>query len=63
MSGEPTPGGPAGEEAQRLGGVVHPERGSARGRRRDPGYERRQDRLEEVERDEKGLPLPGTSWE
>src|SRR5437899_1146957 len=54
MSGEPTPGGPAGEEAQRLGGVVHAERGSARGRRRDPGYERRQDRLEEVERDEKG---------
>src|SRR5256885_13401955 len=54
MSGEPSPGGSAGEEAQRLGGVVHPERGATRGRRRDPGYERRQTRLQYVEGDEEG---------
>src|SRR6266487_3564592 len=54
MLGEPPAGRAAGEQPQRLGGVVDAERRAPRGGRRHARHERRQARLEYVEGDEKG---------
>src|SRR2546428_4263529 len=54
MLGEPPAGRAAGEQPQRLGGVVAAERRAPRGGRRHARHERRQARLEYVEGDEKG---------